>query len=528
MGRPQPRGRDLAGVIGAARRAGGMACRRSRIVRTALAAGLIALSAPAHAAEVIERYDAAIQVLADGTLDVTETIRVRAEGAKIRRGIYRDFPLTFEGADGRLRQVTFKLLDVERDGANEPHFTERSFSGIRIYAGDENTFLTPGRYTYRFRYRTGRQLRFLPDGVELNWNVTGNEWDFPILTARAVVRLPDGQSPVRWTAFTGRFGERGNNYSGAIQSDGSLAVSTTGALDPGEGLTLVAELPAGLVPSPTARQQFLWSLMDNRRFIFGGLGLAGLLAFYLTMWDAVGRDPPKGTVIPLFHPPENMSPALTAYVKDWGWRGGWRAFTAAMISLAVKGHLVFDGSEDTPVLRRNDTESRNRPAEHGLPAGERAILRWVDNRGGSVTIDKANGTSLASTFSSFKTAIERENRNKFFRRNVGYFAAGLAITAATIFLVLVFGNLREAEIGLMIATVIVCVFIGVFLIMPLIRVVLGGRSVRSLVMIGIQLLALSIIGSGLSDSSLPAAPACPTASAGRWPGASPPMPFLWC
>ena len=32
------------------------------------------------------------QVQADGSLDVTERIVVRAEGSSIRRGIYRDFP----------------------------------------------------------------------------------------------------------------------------------------------------------------------------------------------------------------------------------------------------------------------------------------------------------------------------------------------------------------------------------------------------------------------------------------------------
>ncbi len=466
------------------------------VAAMAVALATISLSSPVSAAEVIERFDATINVLSDGTLEVTETIRVRAEGNRIRRGIYRDFPLTFEDDKGTIRQVTFKLVNVERDNRDEPHFTERSFSGVRIYAGEENTFLSPGTYTYRFTYQTGRQLRFLTDHVELNWNATGNEWDFPILKATAVIRLPDDRHPVRWTAYTGRFGARGTDYSGTRQSDDSLAVTTTRVLDPGEGLTVVAELPAGLVPPPTGRQKLLWSLMDHRRFIFGGLGLAGLLAFYLSMWNAVGRDPPKGTIIPLFHPPDTLSPALTAYVNDWGWRGGWQAFTAAMISLAVKGHLVFDGSLGEPVLRRTETPDRDRPASRDLPPGERVIYQWVENRGGEVTIDKASGTSLATTFSSFKSAIERENRNKFFRRNLGYFIAGLVITAITIFAVLAFGNLREAEIGVMIATGMVCVFVGLFVVMPLIRVVFGGRSVRTLVFVGIQFVVLSIIGSG--------------------------------
>src|SRR5690606_15455691 len=56
---------------------------------------VLAVPATARADEVIERYDATIDVRTDGDLDVTETITVRAEGAQIRRGIFRDFPLRF-------------------------------------------------------------------------------------------------------------------------------------------------------------------------------------------------------------------------------------------------------------------------------------------------------------------------------------------------------------------------------------------------------------------------------------------------
>jgi hypothetical protein len=42
--------------------------------------------------ERILSYRSDIAVRADGVLDVTETIRVNAEGAEIRHGIYRDFP----------------------------------------------------------------------------------------------------------------------------------------------------------------------------------------------------------------------------------------------------------------------------------------------------------------------------------------------------------------------------------------------------------------------------------------------------
>ena len=75
----------------------------------------------------------------------------------MRHGIYRDFPLTFRDAGGTLREVSFSLVAVSRDGAAEPYHTERTHGVIRIYAGSKDVLIRPGEHTYVFEYRTGRQ-----------------------------------------------------------------------------------------------------------------------------------------------------------------------------------------------------------------------------------------------------------------------------------------------------------------------------------------------------------------------------------
>ena len=62
----------------------------------------------------------------DGSLTVRETIRVRAEGRNIRRGIYRDFPTIYPAADGRQIVVGFTFESATRDGQEEPWRTEPS------------------------------------------------------------------------------------------------------------------------------------------------------------------------------------------------------------------------------------------------------------------------------------------------------------------------------------------------------------------------------------------------------------------
>ncbi len=445
---------------------------------------------PVHAAEQIITFDSAVVVGADGVLDVTETIKVRAEGDQIKRGIYRDFPLTFVDDSGARREVSFRLIGVTRDGEPEPHHTVRNSSGVRIYAGEQNVFLSPGVYTYAFHYTTGRQIRFLPDHTELFWNVTGNDWAFPILAASGRFTLPGGERPVRWTAYTGRFGERGKDFTGRVLGINTLTVETTRTLVPGEGLSVTVEIPPGLIPAPSGLTALYYQYLDNRRFVLGGLGFLAVLAFYVTTWNAVGRDPAKGTIIPLFHPPAGISPALAAYIRQYGWRSGWREFTAAAISLAVKGLLVFDDSGDTIVISR--TGSAKAPRAVDLPPGERAILTWVDGKGGSVSIDTANGKSIAAVLKTFKARVEGENRNRFFRRNLGYFIVGGILTAGALALVLAFGDLSEGEIGLLFGVGFVSVFLGTFLI-PIIRAFASGRNVRSIVGAGLNIAVIGFI-----------------------------------
>src|SRR5690606_15517686 len=159
-------------------------------------------------------------------------------------------------------------------------------------------------------------------------------------------------------------------------------------------------------------EAFWYWVSDNRRIVLAGLGFLGVLVFYLVAWNAVGRDPPKGTIIPLFHPPQGISPALAGYVQNWGWTaGGWRNFTAAMLSLATRGLIVFDDSGRDIVLTR--TAEPEPGGDERLPAGEKVIFDWIERRNGKVTINKANGASLKSTFDKFRSRIETENRGKF-------------------------------------------------------------------------------------------------------------------
>jgi uncharacterized membrane protein YgcG len=457
---------------------------------------------PAFAEEAIENFHSDIVVDRDGTVHVTETIRVRAEGNEIRRGIFRDISTTFEDADRKVHRVGFRLLGLTRDGKPEPHFIERYGDYLRIYAGDENVFLSTGSYTYVLTYETDRQLRWFDDKPELFWNVTGNDWSFPILNASASIKLPGDVAPVRFDAYTGTFGERGRDWRGGVGSDGTLTLSTTRRLEPAEGISVVVEIPANAVDRPSASDEARYFFLDHREWFIGGLGFLIVLGYYLWAWNRVGRDPKGGTIIPLFHPPEGISAGLASYIQNWGFgANAWKAFTASALALAVRGLIVFDQEGKDLVLERTKLPADN--VREKLPAGEKTVLSWVESEGGRAEIKRANGKSVAKVGDDFKSSVRKEGGSRYFKRNTAYLVLGILLSLLTVGAIFLFGNLSQEDIGLFIGTLFVGVFLSVSVV-PIIATLFSGRGAGKIVT---SLMSLAIVlgflfffaGSFLSD-----------------------------
>ena len=183
---------------------------------------------PAYSAqsERILDFNSRMQVQQDGTMTVTEEIRVVCAGRQIKRGIYRDFPTKYKDRYGNTVKVGFEVLEVLRDGISEPyHFKELS-NGKRVYIGKKEIFLKPGTYTYTITYKTDRQLGFFDDFDELYWNVTGNGWDFVIEKVEAMVELPPGADMLQSAAYTGRLGEKGQDFTTNYDQYGNIIFTT--------------------------------------------------------------------------------------------------------------------------------------------------------------------------------------------------------------------------------------------------------------------------------------------------------------
>ncbi len=379
----------------------------------------------ALADERILDYQSDVLIHADGNLVVTETIRVRAEGQNIRRGIYRDFPTSYKDRLGNHYVVDLNVLEVKRNGASEAFHTEDRSNGVRIYIGSQNRMVDNGIHEYQLRYRTSRQLGFFDDFDELYWNVTGNGWMFPIdhAGARIVLPAPVESAFLKTDFYTGTQGARGKNARSDISSATTVVFESTRGLQPYEGMTVVVSWPKGIVHEPTRSDRIAYFLKDNKAALVLLIGLLAPLGWYLLAWNRYGRDPEKGVIIPRFRPPMGLTPAGCNYVLNMSF--GKQAFAAAVVSLGIKGYLEIHEDDDEFTLRRTGVGSKRREQ---ASSGENAVLESLFENGNEIKLEQKNHRDFIKARSKLKKALKAEHLNRVFKLNSIYALPAIILT----------------------------------------------------------------------------------------------------
>jgi uncharacterized membrane protein YgcG len=477
---------------------------RHLAVRLLLAlAGLLALALPALAREEITSFDSHATLGTDGTVSVTETIDVNAEGDQIRHGIFRDIFTVLTNPDGSKYYSSLDVVSVQRDGQPETYDTEGITNGERIRIGDADTFVSDGPHRYVIRYTMTRMARFFPDHDELYWNATGNYWQFPIDKATATATLPEGAVISDLVAYVG---PPGSQERGTAEKSGpnTATFAASRPLQPGEGLTFAVAFPKGVVSPPAGAGAGLDWLSDHRDTVVPALALLVVLLYNVLAWNRVGRDPKKGTIIPLFHPPEGLSPAATQWVERMGFKGnGWNALTASLFDLGVKGLVTIDNRDG----KLSVTGTGAQPAEPLTP-DEQVLFDYFGGEGTRV-LDKGTGKTLNAKRAAMLAAITRPNRGTWFNLNLGYTIVGFVLGAASLGIMVWLGVLDP---GWLVAAIIAGVVVGV--VTGVLRSG-GGRSAFSIIFIAIWgvVFGINILGTVASLFSSAAAELTPILAA---------------
>lgn len=179
-----------------------------------------------HAEEAILSFDTILNVQKDGSVYVTETLKVRHEGKQIKRGLVRDLP-TDAGE-------IYKLNGVKRNGMPEPSFVEHLNGVYRINTGSNALLPSPAESTFEISYTVKNIARSYDNHDEIYWNVTGENSKLPIYGSTARIILPSGVNVLKQTSYVGPYGskEKGRELLSGVMAAGRRLRS-------GEGFTVV-------------------------------------------------------------------------------------------------------------------------------------------------------------------------------------------------------------------------------------------------------------------------------------------------
>ena len=192
---------------------------------------------------VIEQFDAEINVLPSGRIQVSEAIRFRFTGSW--NGVFRDIPVRYETLQGFNYHLDLRVSSV-LDEAGQPLEYEESRQGqykrVKIWVPGA----TDEARTVHIEYSVENALRFIdPEDSdfeaghdELYWNVTGNEWEIPIQAATARIMVPPEVTGLAARVYTGPVGSSTTGNATTTELEYGFYFVTTEALGAREGMTI--------------------------------------------------------------------------------------------------------------------------------------------------------------------------------------------------------------------------------------------------------------------------------------------------
>jgi uncharacterized membrane protein YgcG len=379
--------------------------------------------------------------------------------------------------------VGFRFDGATLDGASVPASADPVGHGVRIKIGDPDRYVPIGDHRYVINYHATRELGRFRDYDELYWNATGNGWIFPIDQAEVRIHLPTAVRFGQRAVYTGPQGSTASNAEVIDDKPGEIAFRTTQPLDAYEGLTVAAAFPKGIVALPSSSSRAAELLSDYGPPLLGLLSLMGLCAFYFVAWKRAGRDPRAGTVVPLFSPPDDLSPPAMRYVTKMGADN--RSFASALVDAGVRGHIRLV-EDDGGWFGKTTTTIERTNGKLPLPAEETAVLDHLCKAGESIVMEQSKHAYFSSAKNELSQTLKKRFEGKLFKRNYGWLVAGILAFVALFWLTC--ASVAVATDGL--AGWQIGVVIGILLVIAMLWLVFHESAVGKCLLAGVGMIAL--------------------------------------
>lgn len=302
---------------------------------------LVALSAlwahPVAAIESIPSFKTHVEVGADSTLQITETVVYDMDTVE-RHGLERIIPK--QSDDGP--NIVIEDVTATRDGEPDGVHLNNSSSSLTIRIGDPDVTMT-GEHTYVLSYSVLNGVRYFDDKDEVYWNVIPQEMSLPIDESSATIDLPAGSKvtagPFCYT------GESGNEEKDCLVSVSGTRVSatTTRPLTIQEGMTVAVAIAPGTInraaPVEDDSAASGWLVLIPIFFIGFVVGLIILVKAVAGKTGLPRKRSDGGEIVVQYDAPKGSTAPEAAYLA-FGSRSG-KFFTAAVVQLAIDGWLTM-------------------------------------------------------------------------------------------------------------------------------------------------------------------------------------------
>ncbi|MBX9876880.1 MAG: DUF2207 domain-containing protein [Candidatus Obscuribacterales bacterium] len=408
--------------------------------------------------EKIQYFETTLRLRKDCSLEINERIVIDF-GNISRAGIYRMIPTRYNSYGN-----TF-TMDVDIDSVSDqfgdayPYDVSSQGKDLIIRIGDRDRMVR-GVHTYRIQYTIRRAVNFFSKKPQLYWNLTGNEWPFPIERVKASFYPPPGTSTDGIIA-TCKKGSGSGSEQVAVSVLPNGIVITGDNLEPAEGLVLDAYLPQGLVSPPSPLNQIVWWFKSwTMAFIIP------IVTFVLLLWQwylTGGRLEQSKTIVPQRTPPKDLTPAEVGALVHG--RYELKDVVSMLFDLACRGHFKIREArkEDYQFLSSRDYEFIKLPnaqKESNLSVHEQQFMQRLFYP----NLDSVKLSDLRGNFSTslpdigngvYQSLIKR----KYFKGSpqnvrISYMLVSLLLCLLGVFFVVKDG---PVALGLFVSTVVVLV-----------------------------------------------------------------------
>lgn len=410
--------------------------------------------------EQINLFNSKISVNSDGTLDIQEDITVTAENITIKRGIEREFPTRYKDKHNNNIVVSWVIKQVLLDNRPIQYKLYGFANGKVLRIGDPNKLLSPGQHSFTIRYTTDRQLYFGDKITSLYFNINGTGWRLPIEKIVATVILPNNIPTNSITAegYTGHQGQKGQDYKVIIEPNKNppeVIFYTTRQFAPYENLTISITWPRGFISEPTELTKFWYLIRDNLYILWYFLTLLSLVAYYIYISRRLNKNMPDSLVIPLFYPPDNLSPAATRYISRLQYDD--KAFAAEIVDMAVKGYLTIDYKKNflwggTYTLIKNKSHKA-----HVADNIDPKLVKILFEHNDKITLTQTDAQTIQYAINSLANSLSFSYAAQYFNFIMGYISTGIFISFISIIVPFIF--LRVSNF----TTVFVAIFLFIFI-----------------------------------------------------------------